>query len=93
MDERCVQVIVSGRVQGVYFRAFTREEAENLGLSGWVRNRADGSGEALIQGETGAVEQMLPWFWTGSPHSLVSEVRAREESVQDELVSFEIRYR
>ena len=92
MADRCVQVIVRGRVQGVYFRAFTRDEAESLGLSGWVRNRADGSVEALVQGEAHAVERMLAWFWTGSPHSRVSEVRAREESVQGGLVGFEIRY-
>ncbi|MCF6291279.1 MAG: acylphosphatase [Desulfobacterales bacterium] len=93
MSERCVQVIVSGRVQGVYFRAFTREEAESLGLSGWVRNRADGTVEALIQGEPQAVERMLAWFHTGSPHSQVDGVRVTEKEVRDERVSFEIRYR
>ncbi len=93
MADRCIQVIVRGRVQGVYFRAFTRDEAESLGLSGWVRNRADGSVEALVQGEPQAVEKMLAWFWTGSPHSLVTEVRVTEEAVEDELASFEVRYR
>ena len=61
-DTRRVHVIIEGRVQGVFFRAYTRDEAAKLGLSGWVRNRPDGSVEALIEGEKTAVEKMLQWF-------------------------------
>jgi acylphosphatase len=52
-------VIINGRVQGVWFRAWTAQEAESLGLDGWVRNRMDGTVEAAFSGEKNAVEEML----------------------------------
>ena len=52
-EKKRVHVIVEGRVQGVFFRAFTRDAAVNLGLSGWVRNRPNGSVEAIVEGSTG----------------------------------------
>jgi len=59
MVERAVRVIVKGRVQGVGFRAWTTREAEAHGLAGWVRNRADGSVEAVFAGEADAVAAMI----------------------------------
>ena len=85
-------VIIEGRVQGVFFRAYTRDEAVKLGLSGWVRNRTDGSVEALIEGKEVAVKKMLQWFHQGSPHSQVVKVLATEESPVDENRTFEIHY-
>lgn len=58
-ETHSVQVIISGRVQGVWFRAWTVREAENLGLDGWVRNRLDGTVEAAFSGEPAMVEEML----------------------------------
>ena len=58
-ETHSVQVIISGRVQGVWFRAWTTREAESLGLDGWVRNRADGTVEAAFSGKREAVEDML----------------------------------
>jgi acylphosphatase len=87
-----VHVIVEGRVQGVFFRAFTRDEAVRLGLSGWVRNRSNGSVEAIIEGEKTAVEKMLQWFYQGSPNSVVEKVLASEESPVDDSRTFEIHY-
>ena len=89
---RRVHVIVGGRVQGVFFRAYTRDEAVKLGLSGWVRNRPDGSVEALIEGEKTAVEKMLQWFYQGSPHSLVKMVHATEEPPVGDNTTFAIHY-
>jgi len=87
-----VHVIVEGRVQGVFFRAYTRDEALKLGLSGWVRNRPDGSVEALIEGGKTAIEKMLQWFPEGSPHSLVETVHAAEEPPVGDNTTFEIHY-
>ena len=59
MAERTVQVRIEGRVQGVGYRAFVEMEADELGLAGWVRNRRDGSVEAVFQGPSEAVDEML----------------------------------
>ena len=91
-DNKRVHVIVEGRVQGVYFRAYTKDTAVKLGLSGWVRNRPNGSVEALIEGERTAVEKMLQWFHKGSPHSLVETVHATEEPPVGDNATFEIQY-
>jgi acylphosphatase len=55
----CKRLIISGRVQGVGFRVWMVEKARELGVSGWVRNRIDGSIEALVAGDTAAVEELL----------------------------------
>lgn len=85
-------VIVEGRVQGVFFRAYTREEAVRSGLCGWVRNRPDGSVEALIEGEKTAAEKMVQWFYRGSPGSIVENVQATAESPVGDFDTFEILY-
>ncbi len=74
MSVKTVHAIVRGRVQGVFFRAYTRDEALKYGLAGWVRNLPDGSVEALIQGEADKVNRMVSWLYQGSPMSQVSDV-------------------
>ena len=73
---KTVQVCIEGRVQGVWFRAWTQGEAEARGLDGWVRNRADGSVEALFSGAAEAVDDMLQACWRGPPAAQVTAVRA-----------------
>lgn len=70
-------VTVAGRVQGVGYRAWTRGEAARLGLSGWVRNEADGSVKALIAGPAASTATMLERFRIGPFGSKVTEVAAR----------------
>ncbi len=83
-------VIVSGRVQGVYFRAWTKEQADRLGLDGWVRNRADGRVEAVISGSESQVQEMLALLDRGSPPSKVEHVA--ETAWNDEVApGFEIK--
>ena len=69
-----VHVRVRGRVQGVYYRATAQEEAQRLGLVGWVRNRADGTVEAVAEGEDTAVESFLAWCRKGPERARVDEV-------------------
>jgi acylphosphatase len=69
-----VHVIITGRVQGVGYRAWTEHEAQRLGLSGWVRNRRDGSVEAVFAGEDGDVTGMLAALWSGPRGSRVEDV-------------------
>ena len=78
-----VRVRIEGRVQGVWFRAWTVDEARARGLEGWVRNRLDGTVEALFAGPTEAVEEMIAACHRGSPASSVSAVRRSEASTAD----------
>lgn len=92
MAQKRVHAVITGRVQGVFFRAYTKEEADKLGLVGWVRNRPDGSVEALVEGEVPAVDRMVEWFHSGSPHAKVALVKVAEEKPVGECRSFEIHY-
>lgn len=81
MEDRCraLRVRVTGRVQGVSFRVWTRIEAEKLGLHGWVRNENDGSVTALIAGPEAAVSAMMERLWKGPPGAAVSGVVSETE--------------
>lgn len=73
------RVVVSGRVQGVFFRECTRREAEAAGVSGWVRNRDDGTVEAVFEGERSAVEPLLDWVRDGPRQADVDHVEVTPE--------------
>jgi len=75
MDSTAVEVVVTGRVQGVFFRAAMRERAEQLGVTGWVRNEPDGSVHAHLEGPADAVEDLVAWCDHGPPAARVEEVR------------------
>ncbi|WP_245574439.1 acylphosphatase [Desulfovirgula thermocuniculi] len=83
-------VFISGKVQGVYFRVYTRDEAARLGLTGWVRNRRDGRVEAVFEGEESAVEEILAWCRKGPPASRVDKVEVVEEPYTGEYKDFTI---
>ena len=87
-----VRVFISGRVQGVFFRAYTQEEAKKLGIKGWVRNLPDGRVEAVFEGDEKAVEEMIKWCHKGSPQSKVEKVEVIEEPYKGEFSDFFIKY-
>lgn len=91
MRHRRVHVWVSGRVQGVFFRAATRDQARALGISGWVRNLPDGGVEIVAEGDGRNVEAFLDWCRQGPPRARVDSVAVREESPAGEFESFEVR--
>lgn len=76
---RTVHVLIEGRVQGVWFRGWTVQRAEELGLSGWVRNRRDGAVEAMFSGPPDTVAEMLQRCEDGPPSALVVRVRIIRE--------------
>ncbi|MBI5121773.1 MAG: acylphosphatase [Rhodospirillales bacterium] len=80
---KSVHVRISGRVQGVWFRGWTVEQARRLGLRGWVRNRADGTVEAVFQGSDAAVETMLKLCREGPPSARVGGVTVEPSSPKD----------
>ncbi|GAB4237436.1 MAG: acylphosphatase [Kiloniellaceae bacterium] len=77
-----VRVVVSGRVQGVWYRAWTEKQATALGLDGWVRNRRDGSVEAVFSGDAETVESMVQSLWEGPPLADVTAVERFEDRGQ-----------
>lgn len=76
MPVKSVKTRIEGKVQGVWFRAWTEKTATGLGLNGWVRNRPDGSVEALFSGPVETVDRMLADCWNGPPLSRVTTVQA-----------------
>ena len=85
------QIRVRGRVQGVGFRYSLRDAAERLALAGWVRNRSDGSVEALLQGEAAAVDALIAWAHRGPRAAQVHEVAVETPPDSAALQGFEIR--
>lgn len=90
MSETRAHVFVSGRVQGVFYRASTRDHATELGIDGWVRNLDDGRVEAVFEGPEGTVGEMVEWCHDGSDLARVSDVEVHYEE-PEHLNSFEIR--
>lgn len=85
-------VIVSGLVQGVFFRANTRDKAKKLVVKGWVKNRSDGKVEALFEGEEGAVKAMIEFCKKGPPSAIVEKVEVKWEKYGGEYKDFTIKY-
>lgn len=84
MSESAVRVRIEGRVQGVWFRGWTRDQATALGLDGWVRNLADGTVEALFAGPSDAVGAMVEACWVGPPAARVTDVAASPAETPEE---------
>jgi acylphosphatase len=78
------RVVVHGRVQGVFFRGSTQDEARRAGIDGWVRNRPDGAVEAVFEGEADAVEQLVSYCHSGPPWARVTHIEVIEEAPQGE---------
>jgi acylphosphatase len=83
------RVVVSGRVQGVFFRDTARERARAHRVAGWARNRDDGTVEAVFEGETDAVERLLRFCETGPPRASVTGVDVSEEAPEG-LTGFDV---
>jgi acylphosphatase len=90
-QKKRVHVWITGRVQGVFFRAYTRDAARSFNVGGWVRNLPDGRVEAVFEGDASAVEAMVEWCRTGSPLSRVDDVKVVEEPFEGKFSGFEIR--
>jgi acylphosphatase len=85
-----VHVVISGRVQGVWYRASTRQKAEELGLTGWVKNTADGNVEAVFEGDESTVHKMIAWCRVGPPLAKVADVKIIQKRVDEEFTGFAV---
>jgi len=91
MSDIRVRAVVSGRVQGVFYRDGCRAEARRLGLRGWVRNRSDRTVEVVAEGPRDRVERLLTWCRHGPPRATVTGVTVADEVPAAER-SFRIEY-
>ncbi len=90
--EARAHVVVSGTVQGVFFRARTVDRANQLGVKGWVRNTPEGKVEAVLEGDKGRVEAMIEFCRKGPEGAEVKDVEVDWEEYKGEFTGFEIRY-
>jgi acylphosphatase len=90
-DKRCLHCYVSGRVQGVFYRASARGKAEALGLTGYARNLSDGRVELHVCGNPQTLNVFKDWLWQGPAHATVSSVEC-ETLEYEALQGFRIRY-
>jgi len=93
MNEKVrAHVLVSGLVQGVFFRSHMVQKAKELGVFGWVRNLAEGRVEAVFEGERAKVKEIVKWAKSGPPGAIVDHLDLSWEEYQAEFSNFEIRY-
>lgn len=88
MAKARAHLVISGVVQGVFFRATTRDQAEMHGVTGWVKNNPDGTVEAVLEGERGDVEKVVEFCGQGPPSARVDDVELRWEDPRDEFDGF-----
>ena len=92
MTDIRIRLVIEGRVQGVLFRESTRRQAVALGVSGWVRNRSDGSVEVLAEGPEEKIRTLTTWCHHGPPSARVTRVHETEEPWQGEFSTFDIEF-
>lgn len=85
-------LIISGVVQGVFFRKHAKEKADDLRLTGWVANEADGTVVVVVEGEENRVREFTDWCHSGPSRAFVEKVQVTPEPYMAEFESFEIRY-
>ncbi len=88
-----IHVIISGKVQGVWYRASTKQKADELGVLGWVRNMADGNVEAEFEGEKEALDKMIAWCWIGPPRAQVTDIKMLPLQSDAKFTGFMVLYR
>jgi len=85
-------VYIQGRVQGVFFRATTREKAAEFGIRGWVKNCADGKVEAVFEGKKEAVDKIIDWCHKGPSGAFVEDIQIHTENFSGKFNGFSIIY-
>ncbi|NCO68486.1 MAG: acylphosphatase [Nitrospirae bacterium CG_4_10_14_0_8_um_filter_41_23] len=92
MEEARAHVFIEGSVQGVFYRAFTRDLAYNLGIKGWVRNLYDGRVEAVFEGEKGLIDKAVKECYVGPPGARVTDIDVKWETFIGDQKGFSVRY-
>ena len=90
--EKRVYLKISGRVQGVWYRASTKKRADELHLTGWVKNDIDGGVSVVAEGNENALKKFINWCWEGPPAASVENIEEKWDEYSGEFSTFEIRY-
>ncbi len=90
--KKTAHVIISGRVQGVWFRSSTKQQAESLNLTGWVRNTPDNKVEAIFEGDQEDITKIISWCHSGPSMAKVDDVQVKYVKNTEEFDEFTIRY-
>lgn len=90
MENLRIHVWINGKVQGVFFRASTKDKAKKLGLNGYVKNLSDGKVEAIFEGEKEKLEKILQWCKKGPSSAIVKDVKVKKEESSGEFNDFSI---
>ena len=91
MSAKAVRYLVSGKVQGVFYRGSTAQRARQLGLAGWACNLPDGRVEVVASGDPARLSALAEWLWEGPPSAVVREVTVEEWPAENVGVGFDIR--
>ncbi|MEK6922687.1 MAG: acylphosphatase [Nanoarchaeota archaeon] len=87
-----IRILIVGKVISIFFRAFIKENAEQLGLTGWVRNTKDGSVEAVFEGQEQSIEKIIRLCKKGPPLARIDDIKITEEKPENKFTSFNIVY-
>lgn len=87
-----IKAVISGKVQGVYYRVRTKKEADRLGVKGWVRNLANGCVEAVFKTDEKTMEKMIQWCRKGSPGAVVTRVETEAYDLIENINTFDIKF-
>ena len=92
MKQQRVHLLVSGKVQGVFFRQALKVVAKKNNVSGWVRNLKDGCVEAMLEGDSESINSVIEWTHTGPANSRVDDIEVSNEEFKNEFSMFEVLY-
>ncbi|HDP69524.1 MAG TPA: acylphosphatase [Actinobacteria bacterium] len=92
MSKIRAKVKVEGRVHGVYYRSYTKDIAENVNVTGWVKNLSDGSVEMVLEGDEDDVREVIRWSYQGPPAAKVVNVTVNWENYSGEFEDFKVKY-
>lgn len=88
--QKRAEIIINGRVQGVFFRQKTKEEADKLGLLGWVRNEEDETVKIVVEGEEDKIKELIKWAKEGPRFARVNEIKVNWQEARGEFSQFNI---
>jgi len=92
MKQQCIRVLVSGKVQGVFFRQALKVVAKKNNVSGWVRNLKDKRVEAVLEGDSKSINSVIEWIRIGPANSRVDDIEVSNEEFKNEFSMFDVLY-